>query len=248
MNRLPVAAIVVAVLGFVLALVAFLGKPKGAEGVKMDLEKVTADLGQLEKRIDKFRGELKEVSAASGKVPAEMQELSGKVDELATRTAKLDKALAALAEKPAAPAGAAGEIDQAKLAELVRNAMRAQFNRFRGGGGGQPGGQPGGQQRGPARVDVAKVPQAARDAAAKAVKGFKIDHAHPAGKVDGKDTFYIDGNAEGNRSYRIRVTADGKVLESAARSRRGRGRRPTQRPQGGGDRPQPATPPGPEPF
>ncbi len=122
MNRLPVAAMVVAALGLVLALVAFLGRPEGAEGVKMDLEKVTADLGQLENRIDKFRGELKQVSSARSAVPAEVQELSGKVDELATRTAKLDKALAALAERPA---GAPAKIDDAKMQELVRNAMRA---------------------------------------------------------------------------------------------------------------------------
>ena len=242
MNRLPTAAIVVATLGLVLALVAFLGRPEGAEGVKMDLEKVTTSVGQLEKRIDKFRGELKQVSSARSAVPAEVQELSGKVDELATRTAKLDKALADLAARPAAAAGAAGEIDKAKLEEAVRTAMRAQFNRMRGGGGGQPGGQ----QRGPTRVDLAKVPQAAKDAA-KAVKGFKTDHAHPAGKVDGKDTLYID-RTTGCRSHRVKVTADGKVLESAPRSRRGRGRRPTQRPQGGGGGPQPGKTQEPEPF
>ncbi len=243
MNRLPVAAIVVASLGLVLALVAFLGRPEGAEGVKMDLEKVTADLGQLEKRIDKFRGELKQVSSARSAVPAEVQELSGKVDELATRTAKLDKVIADLAARPAAAAGAPA-IDDAKMQELVRNAMRAQFERMRAGRGGQQGAQ----QRGPTRVDLAKVPQAAKDAAAKAVKGFKVEHAHPAAKTaDGKDTFYVDGNA-GGRSHRVRVTADGKVLESAPRSRRGRGRRPTQRPQGGGGGPQPGKTQEPEPF
>ncbi|MHC4503125.1 MAG: hypothetical protein ACYTFI_07460 [Planctomycetota bacterium] len=245
MQKLSVAAIVVAALGLVLALVAFLGRPRGAGDVKTDLEKVTANLGQLERRVDKFRGELKQLSSARSEVPAEVRELSAQVEKLSDRTAKLDKALTELAARPAA--GAAGEIDQAKLAEQVRNAMRAQFERMRAGRGGQPGGQPGGQ-RGPARVEVAKVPQAARDAAAKAVKGFKTDHAHPAGKVDGKDTFYIDGNAEGNRSYRIRVTAEGKVLESAPRSRRGRGRRPTQRPQGGGTAPKPEKTPGADAF
>ena len=247
MQKLSVAAIVVAALGLVLALAAFLGRPEGAGGVKTDLEKVTADLGQLERRIDKFRGELKQVSSARSEVPAEVRDLSGKVERLSDRTAKLDKALAELAARPATAAGAPA-IDDAKMQELVRNATRAQFDRMRAARGGQQGGQPGGQQRGPARVDLAKVPQAAKDAAAKAVKDFKVEHAHPAAKTaDGEDTFYVDGNA-GGRSHRVRVTAAGKVLESAPRSRRGRGRRPTQRPHGGGTAPKPGKTQGAEAF
>jgi prefoldin subunit 5 len=248
MQKLSVAAIVVAALGLILALVAFLGRPEGAEGVRGELKEVSGNLDELERRIDRFRGELKQVSAARSEVPAEVQELSGKVDELGTRMAKLDKALAALAERPAGAAGATAQVDQAKIEEAVAKVIRARIERMRAGRGAQPGGQQPGQQRGPPRVEVANVPQAAKDAAAKAVKGFKIDHVHPAGKVDGKDTFNIDGNAEGNRGYRIRVTADGKVLESAPRSRRGRGRRPTQRTRDGGNRPQPGATKEPEPF
>jgi hypothetical protein len=241
MQKLSVAALAVAILGIVVALVAFLGTPEGAEGVRGELEEVTANLDQLERRIDKFRGELKQVSAARSEVPAEVQELSGKVKELSDRTARLDKALADLAARPAAAAGATAGIDQAKLQELVRNAMRAQFERMRRGRGGPGGGR--------TRVALAQVPQVVKDAALKALKGFAIDDVVRTTR-DGKPIFEVDGKAEG-KPYEIKVTPEGKVIDvdlERPRGGRGRGRRPPQRTGGGGDRPQPGTTQEPEPF
>jgi len=244
MKKLSAAALAVAIVALMLALVAFLTMPEGAGNVGDELKTVSNDLGGLKDDIGALRGQLAKATSGAGEVPAQVRELSAQVDKLSDRTAALDRAVAALAKRPAAAAGAPAQIDENKMRELVRNAMRAQFDRMRAARGGQQGGQ----QRGPTRVDLAKVPQAAKDAAAKAVNGFKVEHAHPAAKTaDGKDTFYVDGNA-GGRSHRVRVTAAGKVLESAPRSRHGRGRRPTQRPHGGGATPQPKTTPGSEAF
>lgn len=243
MKRFAVAGLAVAVVALVLAAGALVSAPEGADDVRVDLKTVTSDVDQLNADLGALKGGFAEATSARAETPGELVELGAQVEKLSGQVARLEQKLAALAERPAGQPAAKVAVDEDKMRELVRNAMRAQFDQMRARGTAARGGAAGGANRGPTRVDVAKVPQAAKDAATKAVQGFKIDHAHPAAKTaDGKDTFYIDGNA-GGRSHRVRVTAEGKVLESAPRSRRGRGRPPargqgTQQPARGGNEPE----------
>lgn len=239
-QKLSVGGLVVALIALALAIGALASGGGGAVEALKGIENAESDLARLGEDLTSIERGLAGIKSSRGDSLAGVQELSAKVDRLSGQTARLGRAVAEAAEKrSAAPAGGDG-IDPAKLRELVGAEIRASFQRMRGGAG-----QPGGQQRGaPTRVDLARVPQVAKDAAVKAVKGFKIDHAHPSDKTeDGKDTFLVDGSA-GGRSYRVRVTAEGVVLESGVRERRGRrpggnrgGNQPPARPaEGAGDR------------
>ncbi|MHC4252956.1 MAG: hypothetical protein ACYS9X_27885 [Planctomycetota bacterium] len=246
-QKLSVGGLVVALIALALAIAAFVSGGGGSEEAMDGIKKAEGELASLNNDLAGIETSLAKIKSARGDSLASVQELSAKVDRLSGETARLGRAVTEAAEKRSAAPAAGGEIDPAKLRELVGAEIRASFERMRAGRGQPGGGQPaGGQQQrgGPPRVDLAKVPQVAKDAAVKAVQGFRVEHAHPSDKTaDGKDTFLVDGNANG-RSYRIKVTADGKVLESEARQRRGRrpggnqgGNRPPPRPaEGAGDR------------
>jgi hypothetical protein len=230
-QKLSVGGLVVALVALALAVAALVsgGGGGGDEDAADGIAKAEAAITRLNDDLAGIENGLAAIKSARGKSLDGVRELSAKVDRLSGETARLERAVAEATEKrAAAPAGEAA-IDRAKIRELVGAEIRAAYERMRGGRGQQAGGQ---QQRGgPPRVDLAKVPQAAKDAAAKAVKGFKVDHAHPSDKTpDGKDTFLVDGSANG-RSYRVRVTAEGKVIESGPRQ--GRGRRPGGNQDGG---------------
>ena len=234
-QKLSVGGLVLALIALALAVASLVSGGGGDEGAADSIKKAEAAIARLNDDLAGIEKGLAAIKSARDDSLADVRELSAKVDGLSGETTRLGRAVAEATEKrSAAPAGDA-DIDPAKLRELVGAEIRASFERMRGGRG-QPAA--GNQQRGgPARVDLAKVPQVARDAALKAVKGLKVDHAHPSEKTpDGKDTFVVDGSADG-KSYRVKVTADGTVIESAVRERRGR------RPGGnrGGGRP-PAAP------
>lgn len=228
MKPVSLAAVVAALVALVIAVVALVTAPEGAGDVREKVGTIEGGVQQLGKDLRALEGELATVASARGKVPAEVRELESRAATMSGRLAKLEAKVAELAERRPAGAAAPVEIDQEKIGQAIRSYFEARM-RARGA---QQGGQ---QQRGgPPRVANNKVPQAAKDAAAKAVPGFKLDHVHPSEKTaDGKATYTVDGNA-GGKSYRIKVTADGNVLGKEERTRRGRGGRP---PQGGGARP-----------
>lgn len=246
-QKLSVGGLVVALIALALAIAALSSGGGGSEEAMKGIKKAESDLARLSDDLAGIEKSLAAIKSARGDSLAGVRDLSAKVDRLSGETTRLGRAVAEATEKrSAAPAGEA-EIDPAKLRDLVGAEIRASFERMRAARGQPGGGQPGGgqpQRGGPARADMAQVPQVAKDAAVKAVEGFKHDHAHPAGKTDdGRDIFEFHGSVNG-RSYQARVAADGEVLQSGPRERRGRrpggnqgGNRPPAAPaEGGGDR------------
>jgi hypothetical protein len=241
-QKLSVGGIVVALIALALAIAALVSGGGGSEEALAGIEKAESELARLNGDLDEIEKSVAKIKATRGDALASVQDLSAKVERLSGETARLGRAVAEEAEKRSAAPAAGGEIDPAKLRELVGAEIRRSFDRMRANRGQPGGGQPGGQQRGPTRVEMAKVPQVAKDAAVKAVKGFKHDHAHPAGKTDdGRDIYEFHGSVDGRR-YQARVASDGEVLQSGPRQGRGRrpgGNRPPQRPAEGANEGEP---------
>ncbi len=67
------------------------------------------------------------------------------------------------------------------------------------------------------RIPVEKLLEAAKEAALKAVAGFRMEHGHAVGRArDGKRIYDIDGKG-GGKSCKVRVTSDGRVLTTNGR-------------------------------
>ncbi len=97
-----VVGMAVAVLALILAIAALATAPEGAD--------------ELKPEIAALKGEMARVSS-------ELRELGASLDKLADRISRLQRACA----KAPAPAG----VDDEKVREILRDEMRAQFERFR---------------------------------------------------------------------------------------------------------------------
>ena len=221
-QKLSAGGLVVALIALALAIAALVSGGQGSEDTSAGVGKLKEDLARLDSALLDIEKGVARIEATRGESLASVRELGAKVERLSGETARLGRKVADETEKRSAAPAAGGEIDPAILRELVGAEVRAALEQARARQN---------QRGGPPRVEMAQIPQVAKDAAVKAIKGFKHDHAHPAGKTeDGKDIYEFHGSVNG-RNYQAKVTSDGKVLQSGPRQ--GRRRRP------GGNRPQP---------
>lgn len=135
-KTLSVAALGVGTVALILAIVALLSGPEGADDVRREV-------AGLETRMGELGEDVAGVSSAVRETPVKLANLS-------RRTETLESRVASLVDRPAAepaPQTGGAEVDaeggEEKLRELVREEMQAQvrtmMERFRGGMGGQGG-------------------------------------------------------------------------------------------------------------
>jgi len=221
-QKLSVAGLAVGLIALALAVAALVSGGQGPEEASTGVGKIKEDLARLDSALLDIEKGVARIEATRGEALASARELGAKVERLSGETARLGRQVADETEKRSAAPAAGGDIGPARLRELVGAEVRAALEQARARQN---------QRGGPPRVEMVQIPQVAKDAAVKAVEGFKHDHAHPAGKTeDGKDIYEFHGSVNG-RNYQARVTSDGKVLQSGPKQ--GRRRRP------GGNRPQP---------
>ena len=111
MRAVTAVGMLVAALALILAIVALARMPEGAEEVRPEMAALRKELGGVSSKLG---------------------ELDARLEELSTRTRRLQLPLA----KARAPAV---EVDPDKVREILRDEMRVQFERLRGGMRGRGG-------------------------------------------------------------------------------------------------------------
>ena len=229
MKGQSVGALAASIIAVALAIAALV-LSSGSKAREAPRERTTArDFGSLEADVASLKATAASTSVEVGRI----SKIEDGLADLAARMAKLERSRAEKKQQPAPVV-----IDDNTVRDAVQAYFRQRTAEMRAGRRG------GAANRGGQRVELAAISEPVKQAALKAADGFEIDHAHDGGKTDdGKAIYDIDGRAGGQR-YRVRVTAEGQVIESGPRERRGRGARGGRPRPGGAEAPTPAEPEG----